>query len=53
MVSLKITSLLAGVVGAVAVVSGAILGNSKTRKKVEEAVSDLKDKVGDKTEEKK
>ena len=53
MASIKIKSLIAGVVGAVAVASGAILGNNKTRKKVEEAISDVKEKVEDKTEEKK
>ena len=53
MASIKITSLIAGVVGAVAVVSGAMLGNNKTRKKVEGAISDVKEKVENKTEEKK
>ena len=53
MASLKVKSLLAGVVGLVGVVSGAILGNNKTRKKVEGAISDVKDKVENKTEEKK
>lgn len=53
MASLKVKSLLAGVVGLVGVASGAILGNNKTRKKVEEAISDVKEKVENKTEEKK
>jgi len=53
MASLKLTSLVASVVGVVAVASGAILGNNKTRKKVEEAISDVKEKVENKTEEKK
>ena len=53
MASLKVKSLLAGVVGLVGVASGAILGNNKTRKKVEGAISDVKDKVENKTEEKK
>lgn len=53
MASLKLKSLVAGVVGVVAVASGAILGNNKTRKKVEGAISDVKDKVENKTEEKK
>ena len=38
MASIKVKSLLAGVVGLVGVASGAILGNNKTRKKVEEAI---------------
>ncbi|EKD86731.1 MAG: hypothetical protein ACD_37C00164G0001 [uncultured bacterium] len=53
MASIKVKSLLAGVVGLVGVASGAILGNNKTRKKVEEAISDVKEKVENKTEEKK
>ena len=53
MASLKLKSLIAGVVGVVAVAGGAILGNNKTRKKVEGAISDVKEKVENKTEEKK
>ncbi len=53
MASLKLKSIVAGVVGVVAVASGAILGNNKTRKKVEEAISDVKEKVENKTEERK
>lgn len=53
MASIKVKSLLAGVVGLVGVAGGAILGNNKTRKKIEEAISDVKEKVENKTEEKK
>lgn len=53
MASIKVKSLLAGVIGLVGVAGGAILGNNKTRKKVEGAISDVKDKVENKTEEKK
>ncbi len=53
MASIKVKSLLAGIIGLVGVASGAVLGNNKTRKKVEEAISDVKEKVENKTEEKK
>lgn len=53
MASLKLKSLVAGVVGVVAVATGAIVGNNKTRKKVEDVISDVKEKVENKTEEKK
>lgn len=53
MASFKLKSLLAGLFGVVAVAGGAIFGNNKTRKKVEGAISDVKDKVENKAEEKK
>ena len=53
MASIKVKSIIAGLFGVVAVAGGAILGNNKTRKKVEEAISDVKEKVENKTEEKK